>query len=69
VILGAVVFIALPELLREAARYRMLAFGLAMVTLALVRPQGLLGRAWVGEERDEPRTDGADVAPGLPSQV
>ncbi len=69
VILGAIVFIALPELLREAARYRMLVFGLAMVTLALVRPQGLLGRVWVGEERDEPRTDEADVASGLPSQV
>jgi branched-chain amino acid transport system permease protein len=69
VILGALVFIALPEFLREAARYRMLAFGLAMVTLALVRPQGLLGRAWVGEERDEERAPGADAVPGLPSQV
>jgi len=69
VILGATVFIALPELLREAARYRMLAFGAAMVTLALVRPQGLLGRAWVGEERDEQRPEEADVASGLPSQV
>jgi branched-chain amino acid transport system permease protein len=69
VIVGAVVFIALPELLREAARYRMLAFGVAMVTLALVRPQGLLGRTWVGEERDEERTPEGDMAPGLPSRV
>jgi branched-chain amino acid transport system permease protein len=69
VILGAVVFIALPELLREAARYRMLAFGVAMVSLALFRPQGLLGRAWVGEERDEGRTEEGDVAPGLPSKA
>jgi branched-chain amino acid transport system permease protein len=69
VILGAIVFIALPELLREAARYRMLVFGLAMVTLALVRPQGLLGRVWVGEEHDEPQTDEAGVVSGLPSQV
>jgi branched-chain amino acid transport system permease protein len=69
VILGAVVFIALPELLREAARYRMLAFGAAMVTLALVRPQGLLGRTWVGEERDEPRVDEADAPSGLPSKA
>jgi hypothetical protein len=45
----------------------MLAFGVAMVTLALIRPQGLLGRAWVGEERDEDRTPGTTVAPGLPS--
>ncbi len=67
VIVGAVVFIALPELLREAARYRMLAFGVAMVTLALVRPQGLLGRTWVGEERDEDRAPEADAAPALAS--
>jgi branched-chain amino acid transport system permease protein len=69
VILGAVVFIALPELLREAARYRMLAFGVSMVTLALVRPQGLLGRTWVGEERDEDRGPETDAVPGLPSRV
>jgi branched-chain amino acid transport system permease protein len=69
VILGALVFIALPELLREAARYRMLAFGVAMVTLALLRPQGLLGRTWVGEEQGEDRTPEGDAAPGLPSRV
>jgi branched-chain amino acid transport system permease protein len=49
VILGAVVFIGLPELLREAARYRMLAFGLGIVLLMLLRPQGLLGGEWRGE--------------------
>jgi hypothetical protein len=69
VIVGAVVFIALPELLREAARYRMLAFGVAMVTLALVRPQGLLGRTWVGEVLDEDPTREGEAAPGLPSRV
>ena len=69
VIVGAVVFIALPELLREAARYRMLAFGVAMVTLALVRPQGLLGRTWIGEDRDEDRAPEGEAAPGLPSRV
>ena len=63
VIVGAVVFIALPELLREAARYRMLAFGVAMVTLALVRPQGLLGRTWVGEVLDEDPGPGAAKRP------
>ena len=39
----------LPELLREAARFRMLAFGLAMVGIVYARPQGILGRVWVGE--------------------
>jgi branched-chain amino acid transport system permease protein len=67
VIAGAVVFIALPELLREVARYRMLAFGVAMVTLALVRPQGLLGRVWVGEEREPDQEPAPAAAPGLVS--
>ena len=49
IIVGAVVFIGLPELLREAARFRMLAFGLAMVGIVYARPQGILGRVWVGE--------------------
>jgi hypothetical protein len=47
----------------------MLAFGVAMVTLALVRPQGLLGRTWIGEERDEDRAPEGEAAPGLPSRV
>jgi branched-chain amino acid transport system permease protein len=57
VIVGAVVFIGLPELLREAARFRLLAFGLAMVAIMYARPQGILGRVWVGEpgrREDEP---------------
>ena len=67
VIAGAVVFIALPELLREMARYRMLAFGAAMVFLALFRPQGLFGRAWVGEERDAEPEPASAVTPRLAS--
>src|SRR5262245_37472215 len=57
VIVGAVVFIGLPELLREAARFRMLAFGLTMVAIMYARPQGILGRVWVGapsRREDEP---------------
>jgi branched-chain amino acid transport system permease protein len=61
VILGAVLFIGLPELLREAARLRMLAFGAAMVVLMLFRPQGLLGREWRGRRAD--REEGTEPAP------
>ncbi|HEV8306290.1 MAG TPA: branched-chain amino acid ABC transporter permease [Methylomirabilota bacterium] len=64
VILGAVIFIGLPELLREVARFRMLAFGLGMVVLMLTRPQGLLGQEWMGEpekSRTEPEPEPALV--------
>jgi branched-chain amino acid transport system permease protein len=65
VILGAVVFIGLPELLRETARLRMLAFGAAMVVLMLFRPQGLLGREWTGVQAAREREREASSAPGL----
>ena len=41
VILGALVIILLPELLRDFQDYRMLAFGAALVGVMIFRPQGL----------------------------
>ena len=40
-LLGAVVVIVLPEILRPISNYRLLIFALALVVLMLVRPQGL----------------------------
>jgi len=40
---GAVILSVAPELLREFAAYRMLLFGLLMIVLMRVRPQGLFG--------------------------
>ena len=42
-IVGAVILSIAPELLREFSTYRMLLFGLMMVLLMRVRPQGLFG--------------------------
>ena len=67
VILGAIVFIGLPELLREAARFRMLAFGLGMVALMLIRPQGLVGREWTGEDAEPGRRAEPEASPALAS--
>ncbi|MGE5300458.1 MAG: ABC transporter permease subunit [Acidobacteriota bacterium] len=43
-IIGAVVLVFLPELLREAQMYRMIAVGSGLVLLMVFRPQGLFGR-------------------------
>ncbi len=43
VILGAVILIILPEVLREFQTYRMLALGSGLVLMMIFRPQGLLG--------------------------
>ena len=42
VILGALVLIGLPELFREFSDYRLLAYGIALMTIMIVRPEGLL---------------------------
>ncbi len=44
VVIAALVLIGLPELFREFAQYRMLAFGLALVLIMIWRPQGLLAQ-------------------------
>ena len=43
--LGALLFIALPEVLRVADTYRMILFGAALLALALFAPRGLWGLA------------------------
>ncbi len=44
VVAGAIVLVSLPEVLREAQTYRMLALGSALVFLMIFRPQGIFGR-------------------------
>jgi branched-chain amino acid transport system permease protein len=43
VILGALILVILPEVLREFSSYRMLLFGAALVFMMVFRPQGLIG--------------------------
>lgn len=42
VILGAVLITVLPELFRDFSQYRFLIFGVAMILIMLVRPEGLI---------------------------
>ena len=42
-ILGAMIIIILPEVLRGFAAYRMLIFGASLVVMMVLRPQGLIG--------------------------
>ncbi len=45
VVVGALVLVGLPELLREFAEYRMLVYGAVLVFMMLKRPEGLLPEA------------------------
>ena len=42
VVLGALVLIGLPELFREFSDYRLLFYGIALMAIMIVRPEGLL---------------------------
>ncbi len=42
VILGALLLVGMPEILRELADYRLLAFGALLVAAMILRPQGLI---------------------------
>lgn len=43
-VLGAVLLSSIPELLREFSDYRMLIYGVVLVTILLFRPEGILGK-------------------------
>jgi branched-chain amino acid transport system permease protein len=52
VILGAAIIVALPEIFREFALYRLLAFGVLLMVLMIFRPEGLLSFRGRPEEAD-----------------
>jgi len=45
VIIGAIILIGIPEVLRAAAMYRMLAFGLLLILMMIFRPMGIFPSA------------------------
>jgi branched-chain amino acid transport system permease protein len=70
VILGAAIVVALPEIFRDLALYRLLAFGLLLMVLMIVRPQGLMPArtAGGGRDADAPNPKGASPPVQAPGQ-
>jgi branched-chain amino acid transport system permease protein len=58
-VLGALLFIALPEALRVADTFRMVLFGAALLALALFAPRGLWGLAVSALRKLRPETSAA----------
>jgi branched-chain amino acid transport system permease protein len=54
VILGAAIIVALPEVFRDFALYRLLAFGLMLMVLMIFRPAGLLAFSGARDEDADP---------------
>jgi branched-chain amino acid transport system permease protein len=63
VIVGALVLIGLPELLREFAEYRLMVYGALLVLMMLKRPEGLIPNTVVRREMHE---RDAPSSPGVP---
>jgi len=43
VVLGATILVVLPEIFRQFADYRMIAYALALIIVMILRPQGIMG--------------------------
>ena len=70
VIVGALVLIGLPELFREFADYRLLFYGIALMAIMIVRPEGLCRRGSPsGAARRGGRSSRADEAAGIAGQL
>jgi len=62
VIIGAIVLSILPEFLREYGAYRMMLFGLILIVLMALRPQGIMGGAgFLIKKRKRPDKDETGV--------
>jgi branched-chain amino acid transport system permease protein len=61
VIVGSLVLMGLPELLREVQEYRLLAYGALLVVMMIVRPEGLWPAARRRMELHEPEMEGAEA--------
>lgn len=66
VIVGAFVLVGLPELLREFGEFRLLIFGIVLVSLMLLKPEGLIPsrRRKMELHADEPEEDQYDDRAG-----
>jgi branched-chain amino acid transport system permease protein len=56
VLVGALVLVGLPELLREFSEYRLLLYGIALVLMMLYRPEGLWPATVQHRELQNPRS-------------
>ena len=61
VIVGALVLVGLPELLREFSEYRLLIYGALLVVMMLVKPEGF----WPSEVRRRELQDDTEPAPAV----
>jgi branched-chain amino acid transport system permease protein len=69
VVVGMLILVGLPELLREFTEFRFLMYGILLIVVMLVKPEGFLPEATRKRElhSDEPGMTPADAAPMEPA--
>ena len=50
VVVGALILVGLPEMLREFAEYRLLMYGILLIVMMLVKPEGFIPAAHIKRE-------------------
>jgi branched-chain amino acid transport system permease protein len=68
VMLGAVIIVALPEVLRGMQNYRGLAFAIALILIVILRPQGLWPARWRALKLPAEQVPEPESEPGRPVQ-
>ncbi len=69
VIVGAIALIGIPELLRQYSDYRMLAFGVVIVLMMILRPEGIWPSSMIRAELHAGRGEEGPGAAGVEEQV
>jgi len=64
-VVGAILLTLLPELLRDMAEYRMIVYGLIMMIVVLIRPQGIMGKKNDSRKKKSKATKQGDVTHGV----
>jgi branched-chain amino acid transport system permease protein len=66
VMVGAIALVGLPELLREFGEFRFLFYGVALIVMMRVRPEGLWPSA---TRRRELRDEAGETVPNEPAEA
>ncbi len=68
VIVGALILVGLPELLREFADFRMLFYGALLVAMMLVKPEGFVPEKTHARELSEKEPFSSEIEPEAPAR-
>jgi branched-chain amino acid transport system permease protein len=68
VVVGALILVGMPELLREFADFRMLFYGALLVVMMLVKPEGFVPEKTHARELSEKEPFTPEIEPEAPAR-